>query len=211
MLLALGFLSQLAFAQYDTLWTSQGFEKNQQYPGYIVDLDGDTTHGYIQFADRVTMQDQVHFFLEKSNKKTDSLYFPADLTWHHFLDKTYQCINYSGGVSTRFIKGVLMVDRGCISKFLWYSQVEKFGEKRRQANESFSHFMNRIYPFNEVYYHNEQRKAITLDYFQLSFEKRMTGFVKENPELVEEMKEGDYGTEYEDILDIFQVYNTNCK
>lgn len=204
-------ICQSLAAQHGHLWTSLEFERNKQYEGYVVDLSGDTINGFIQFADRVSMQEEVYFFLEKSNKKTDTVYFPADLLWYHFLDKTYQCISYSGGLSSKLIKGNLISEQDCISKYVWFREVDDFSSQRREASENFVDYMDRLYPSNEVYYNVKQRQAITLDHFLLNFEKRMSSFIRENSELSTKVKERERGYGSNDVLEIFREYNANCK
>jgi hypothetical protein len=204
-------ISQVLVAQHGHLWNNLEIERNKQYEGYVVDLSGDTINGFIQFADRVTMQEEVYFFLEKSNRKTDTTYKPADLLWYHFLDKTYQCINYSGTLSTTLVKGNLILERNCISKYVWFREVDDFADQRREANETMIDYMNRLYPSNEVHYNVKQRKAITLDYFLLSFEKRMSSFIRENPELSKKVLDRERGYGSSDVLEIIQEYNANCK
>lgn len=203
-------ISQSLVGQHGHLWNDLEIEKNRQYEGYIVDLSGDTTHGFIQFADRVTIQEQVYFFLEKSNKKTDTLLFPADLLWYHFLNKTYQCINYSGGLSSQLIKGNLVLERNCISKYVWFRYADNFASQHKAADESNSDFMERLYPSNEVYYHLKQRKSVTLDHFILDFERRMADFLVENEELVAKIRKRDRGYGSNDVLDIIAEYNESC-
>ena len=204
-------ITQVLAAQHSPLWTTEEFEKNNQYEGYVVDLEGDTTFGFIQLEDRVLIQEEVHFFLEKSNKQTDTIYRPTDLLWYHFLDKTYQCINFSGGLSTRLIKGNLLVESNCISKYVWYNDAENRATLRREANETLIDYLNRLYPSTEVYYNVKQRKAITLDYFLLSYEKRMSSFIQENSEIATKVKTRQRGYRSTDILEIFREYNETCR
>lgn len=204
-------VSQTLVAQHGHLWTTQEFKRNVQYEGYVVDLDGDTIRGFIQFADRIEIQEEVKFFLEKSNKKTDTTYRPADLLWYHFLDKTYQCINYSGGTSTKLIKGSLLLEEGCISKLVWFRDAPNRASLRRELNETLTEYGDRLYPSNEFYYHNTQRRHVTLDYFLLDFIGRMSTFIREDRELFEKVKFRDKGYGPNDIPEIFQEYNENCK
>ena len=51
-------VSQTLVAQHGHLWTTQEFKRNVQYEGYVVDLDGDTIRGFIQFADRIEIQEE---------------------------------------------------------------------------------------------------------------------------------------------------------
>ena len=204
-------ITQLVAAQHSHLWTTEEFEKNRQYEGYVVDLEGDTIFGFIQFEDRVSIQEEVHFFLEMSDKQTDTNYRPTDLLWYHFLDKTYQCINYSGGLSTKLIKGNLLIESNCISKYVWFNDAENRASIRKEANETMIDYLDRLYPSTEVYYNVKQRKAITLDYFLLSYEKRMSSFIRENAEIATKVKTRERGYGSTDILEIFQEYNETCR
>ncbi len=74
------------------------------------------------------------------------MYFPVDLLWYHFLDTTYHCINYSGTLSTKLIKGNLILERNCISKHVWFRHVDNFASQHKASDESNYDFMEDFTP-----------------------------------------------------------------
>lgn len=208
LLLALiAFMGMTASAQD---WSSDVYKIGEEYPGYIIDTKGKKTEGFIKYRTRYSMQNEVHFFTEKGNKKTKVKFKAADLKEYMVADKLYHCINYSGGLMAKPIKANLVVKEGCIMEYVWYDRADNFMTMQRTSGESDEDFYARMYPRSTVYYKPGDDKPVTTDYFALKFAKKMAEYVASNKELSAKVAAKEKGYKMLSILSIIEEYNTAC-
>lgn len=192
-------------------WTNDTYQQGNQYAGYIIDIDGKKTEGFIQYADRYSMQNNINFFTEKDNKKTKIKYSSADLKEYKVADKLYHCINFSGGLMAKPIKGNLLVEDGCIKKYMWYDRDDNYLTMHKLEGETDEMFQDRMYPSKAVYYKVDDEKPVTTDYFALKFEVKMSEYVSSNAELSKKVADKEKGYGMLSILAIIEEYNKDCK
>jgi hypothetical protein len=201
-------LGHIGFAQD---WNSYPFKRGEQFEAVLITLHNDTLKGFVKFEDPVAMQEEVHFYAKQNVKKSLTVYKPADLVSYEVGDKLYHCIPYSGGVGSKTIRGNLLVKEDCITEYVWYYKAEHASTIYQEKDESLQEFYDRKFLNYEVFYNTSQSQAVDLDYFLMSYERRMADFVKEDEALSSNVlnKKRGYGKMH--VLSIIQKYNSNCK
>lgn len=207
LLLSLILLS--AFISFSQDWDPSIYKSGDQYPGYVIDSKGKKTEGFIKYTNRYDMQSTVYLYSEKGNKKTKTRFKSKDLKEYKFADKVYHVITYSGGLSSKSVRGNLVVQEGCISRYTWYSITDPF--LRRNMGESQEDFMNRKYPPTGVYKNQNSGEVKTMQNFALGYAKKMSAFIKDNKELASKVKGKKKGYRMLAIEAIFDEYNEACK
>lgn len=208
-LVATGLVLLLSTA-YAQDWSSDVYKGGELYPGYIIDADGKKTEGYIKYQNRYTMQNEVLFYTDKDDKKSKQDLKTKDLKEYKVADKLYHCINYSGGLSGSAIRANLVVEEGCITQYVWYNRAENWAILQKGASETEEEFMARMYPSVMVFMKPGDEKPRSLDYFGLSFAKKMAEYVGDNKELAKKVEDKEKGYGMLNILPIITEYNAAC-
>lgn len=209
LLLVLTLISTTGLIAQD--WSTDVYKYGEQYPGYVIDAEGNKIEGYIQYQNRYTMQNTVLFFSEKDNKKTKVKYDTQDLKEYKVADKLYHCIHYSGGLMKKPIKANLVVKEGCITEYVWYNRADNFMTMQKLPNETDEEFMNRMYPPETVYLKAGDEEPRRTDYFALKFADKMSEYIADNKELSEKVANKEKGYGMLRILEIIEEYNAACK
>lgn len=212
LLLAIVTFSTMALNAQD--FGIEAFRGGEYYAGYVMDLNGKKTEGYIRFSDRVSIQSKVVFYLDKNNKKTKIKYNSKDLKEYKLADRLYRCVPYSGemGKSTR---GLYLIEDKCIEKYMFYElkQSEKSIDKR--DTESMEEYKARIYPSWVVYKKKGTNLVKGEEYYLIGFVKKMLALIGDNAALSAKIsnKEKGYKALSGDgtIEKIINEYNDACK
>lgn len=206
LMLMLAFVSS-AFAQE---WSSDVYKHGTKYPGYIILADGSKKEGFIEYTNRYDLQNKVEFYTDKDNRKTREKYKADDLKEYKMADKLYHVIHYSGGLLKKPLRGNLLVEEGCISKYMWYNQADNYLSMRRASGESMDEYEARLYEPLEVYLKKGEEYPVTLDYFALGYKKKMGEVVADQPELAQKVADGTKGYGMLNMLNVIDEYNANC-
>lgn len=193
-------------------WSTDTYQYDEQYPGYVITKEGERIDGFIKYRNRYVMQEEVIFYKVKDNPSTKERYLAEDLKEYKVADKTYHCINYSGGASVTKIRGNLLIDgKGCIKKYVWYDRASGYNTLIRGEGESDEDFGNRKFPPTTIYYKVGDEMAVNADFFRDDFTKKMAAYVKDNKELYKKVKAEENG--YAQLFNmeaIFDEYNKDC-
>jgi hypothetical protein len=192
-------------------WTTDTYQYDELYDGYIIDNNGVKILGYIKYRNRNINQEEVYFYHEKDNPSAKKKYLVDDLREFKVADKTYRCINYSGSSSYQKKKANLLTADGCISSFLWYERASGYNTMKKLEGESDEAFGNRKFPSTVVYYKDGDDMGVTDAYFQDDFEKKMSSYVSDNRDLSKKVKSGTEGYKIANLLDIIKEFNDSCE
>lgn len=192
-------------------WSTDVYKYGEEYPGYIVTAAGEKIEGFITYRDRYSMQNNIDFWTDKTNKKTKTKYSTDELKEYLVADKLYHCIHYSGGLLKKPIKGNLVVKEGCIMEYVWYDRAESYMTMQKAAGESDEEFMTRMYPPTTVYLKDGEEDAKTVQDFGIKFAEKMSEWLSDNKELSAKVANKEKGYGMIRILEIIQEYNDNCK
>lgn len=192
-------------------WSTDVYKYGEEYPGYVIEANGNKIEGFIEYRNRYSMQNEVVFFKTKGDKKSKIKFDTGDLKEYKVADKLYHCINYSGGLLSKPIKANLLVSDGCIREYVWYNRAENYTTMQKLQGESDEDFNKRLYPPVTIYYKEGDEKPVETSYFAMKFTTKMAAYVAKDKELAAKVTAGEKGYKMLNILDIIAEYNKNCE
>ena len=197
LLLALCLLFALNMNANPQDWS--GYRTGELYAGYIIKNDGTRVEGYIEAQPRGanpgnlqlnSNQSRVIFYTDREDKKSKIIYKPADLTEYKIADKTYRSMHYSGGLSSKPLRFLLLVKDGRIAQYMWYENDNGEWEET-------------------VIFQKGQEAPVSIKSFALGFSKKMSELVSDNKELAEKVKNKEKGYGLLSLYDIIEKYNNS--
>lgn len=204
------FLITLTFQSFAQDWSSDTYQYDELYPGYIIKKDGEKITGFIKYRNRVVMQDAIIFYMDKSNPKTKESYDPKELIEYEVADKHYDCINYSGSALNNDTKALLLVKKGCITEYAWYEKMDQYNKLVKSEGESDEDFAKRKYPSISVYM-QEGQIPIDMNYFKDDYNKKMSQYLENNKELSTRVKKEKSEFSEFKAKSLIDEYNKDCK
>lgn len=190
-------------------WTGDVYKTGKIYPGYMIDAKGKKTEGFIKLQNRYAMQVTVLFYTDKDDRKSKQKIKAETLKEYSVAEKTWRCINYSGGMSKKSMRGNLLLEAGCISTYVWYSNdVSVTTKQEGETNEMYN---ARRYPSTTIYHKVGDEKAVTDAHFLLKFSKNMSEYVASNEELSAKVAAKEKGYRLIHIEAIMDEYNKDCE
>lgn len=197
----------VAFAQD---WSTDTYQYEELYPGYVIKADGEKIAGFIKYRNRMAMQDAIVFYMDKDNPRTKETYRPEELTEYEVAEKHYDCIKYSGSALNNDTKAVLLVKKGCINVYAWYQRSDQYNKLVKGEGESDEDFAARKYPITYVY-QQEGQTPVDLEYFKTDYSKKMAQYLSDNKELSSRVKKEK--AEYSEFKAkaLIDEFNKDCK
>lgn len=192
-------------------WSTTNYKYGEQYPGYVVDLDGQKLIGFIKYRNRNVMQKEVIFYSEKDNPSTKKKYKAKDLREYKVADKLYHCIPYAGSTSDFTFHGNLVVEgEGCIKQYVWYDCAPGYTTMKKLPGESDKAFGERKFPSKKVFFKDGDGAGVTKEYFKDGFPKKMATYVSSNKALAKKVKSKQPGYAERDMKKVIEEYNGEC-
>jgi len=190
-------------------WSTDNYQYEELYPGYVIKADGEKIEGFIKYRNRMAMQDAIVFYMDKNNPRSKETYRPEELLEYEVADKHYDCIKYSGSALNNDTKAVLLVRTGCINEYAWYQRSDQYNKLLKGEGESDEDFAERKYPITAVYLQVGQL-PVDLDYFKEDYAKKMSQYLSNNKEISTRVKkEKEEFSEFK-AKAIIQEYISNC-
>ncbi len=180
-------LSTLAVAQ-DWNWSNYKYRK--PYTGYVIKASGERIDGYIILNGQTENQESCVFLNDSADDRNKIVYKPADLKEYKVADKTYRSINYSGGLSAKPLKFVLLTKPGYISQYVWYDN----NDETRKIEEKQIYQKGNEKPFENAN-------------FALKFAKFFSALTADYPELSAKIANKEKGYGMLKLLEIIDEYN----
>lgn len=193
-------------------WNPDIYRVGQRYPGYIINLEGDTVSGFLEAQSRcsgsglgASNQTQAVFYVHETDKKPAAKYKPNQLKGYKIADKVYESIPYSGGLLKKPNFNLVVKD-GAIRIYEWYSAAESFGLVVRQSGDTWQDYDRRKYQIRLIIA-KDGKDPVEHAMLGLSFSKKMSEMTSDYPELAEKIKSKAKGHTYLDMFDVIQAYN----
>lgn len=183
---------------YSQDWS--GYSSGKIYPGYIIKTDGTKVEGYIEGQALATPSDspfgnsnqsRVVFYTDSKNKKTKSIYKPEDLKEYKMADKIYRSISYSGGLTSKALRFVLLAEDGAIARYFWYDNTGSYAYPAYESKDVF---------------HKKNEKPFDGSILT-GFAKKMSEMVSDYPELSSKIANKEKGYGFVNIYSIIEEYN----
>ena len=191
-------------------WSTDVYQYEELYPGYVIKSDGEKIDGFIKFRNRMAMQDAIVFYMDKDNPRTKETYRPEELLEYEVAGKHYDCIKYSGSALNNDTKALLLVKKGCITEYAWYQRSDQYNKLVKGDGESEEDFAERKYPITTVY-HQEEQIPVDLEYFKSDYPKKMSQYLSNNKELSSRVKKEKSEFSEFKAKALIAEYNKDCK
>jgi len=178
-----------------------GYRVGELYPGYIIKTDGTKIEGYLEAQPRGEgsesliqngNQTRVVFYSDPQNKKAKVTYKPTDLKEYKMAEKIYRSINYSGGLTSKPLRFVLLVQDGRIAQYMWYDN---------EGSYSYPNWKEK------VIFQKGDEKPFEMSSFILGFTKKMSALVADYKELADKVTKKEKGYGMLATYDIIKEYN----
>jgi hypothetical protein len=207
-LLFSAFMLTTFFMMAQSDWSSDTYKYRELYPGYIV-KDGEKIEGFVQYTNRHDLQSTVVFYTDKNDRKSKTKYKSKDLTEYKMADKVYHVINYTGGLLSKPLGGNLLIQDGCIKKYVYYSKDTDV--TTRNAGETQEEYMNRRYPSTVLYMKDGDEKPQTVAKLGMGFAKQAPEWLADQPELAQKIANKEKGYKFINMDAVVEEYNANCE
>ena len=204
------FLIALNFQLSAQDWSTDTYQYEELYPGYVIKADGEKIAGFIKYRNRMAMQDAIVFYMDKDNPRTKETYRPEELLEYEVADKHYDCIKYSGSALNNDTKAVLLVKTGCINIYAWYQRSDQYNKLVKGDGESDADFAERKYAITYVY-HQKDQIPVDLEYFKDDYAKKMSQYLSNNKELSSTVKKEKAEFSEFKAKAVIDQYNKDCK
>lgn len=193
-------------------WSPEVYQVGKMYPGYVIQSNGDTIHGFLKAGERCAIngigssnQNQAVFYTSETDKKPTAKYKPKEIKGYKIADKVYESIDYSGGLFKKPNFNIVCED-GAIRMYEWYSTVENFSSYRKQSNETWQEYDARRYETN-IIIAKDPDASIEYSLLGLSFSKKLQPMVEDYPELAQKVKNKEKGYTFLTMFAVIREYN----
>lgn len=210
-------LTGIAFAQNNNSstmadWSPQVYQVGKMYPGYIINLAGDTVKGFLKADTRCAIggigssnQNSAAFYLNESDKKPVDKYKPDELKGYKIADKVYESITYSGGLMKK-PNFNLVVQEGAIRMYEWYSTVENYMTLQQQSGEDWKAFDSRRFEVKLIVA-KDPKEPMEYGMLGMQFAKKMPDLISDNPEMAQKVANKEKGYKFIDMFAVIEEYN----
>ncbi len=193
-------------------WSPEIYQVGKKYPGYVIQLNGDTLIGFIKADNRCATagigssnQNMVEFYLNETDKKPTSKYKPDDIKGYKVADKLYESIAYSGGLLKKANFNVVVED-GAIRQYEWYETVDNFTMMTKGSNEEWKDYDTRRFVTKSIVAKGG-KDPIEFGMLGLQFAKKMPDLISDNAEMAAKVTNKEKGYKALNILEVIAEYN----
>jgi len=187
-----------AFNGYANPQDWSDYRPGELYAGYIIKTDGTKIEGYIEAQRRGASpgnlsfnsnQSRVIFYTHPEDENSKVIYSPTDLKEYKIADKVYRSMNYSGGLSSRPVRFLLLVKDGRIAQYMWYEHDNDEWEET-------------------VVFRKGEETPISMKSFAIGFPKKMSELVADYQELADKVRNKERGYRILSVYSIIEEYNS---
>lgn len=172
-------------------WDWNVYKYGKPYPGYVIKLTGDTLNGYILLMGPTELQEKVSFLPSENDMKNKTVYKGDDLKGFKVADKEFQSIHYSGGLTSKPLRFVMVNKPGRLCRYVWYNT----NDLTRQIEEVEIFAKGSENPFDA-------------SKFALKFAKFWSETLSDYPELSKKIADKEKGYGLTNMYNFIEEYNT---
>jgi len=194
--------------------TSDSLLRRTKYPGYMINLQGDTIQGYVLNLNLWSNQVITFFFQDVNPEIPGKKYRPKDLLGYKTASREYVQLKYSGIMSPYKYNFFLKEIDGPFQLFSWYyfadgSQLDGSPALLTEAKDDLLINEQDLW----VQYIGKTAKGAIIDLssvgFRMKFSKKMSRLVSDDPELSSKVLNKEKGYRYEDLEKIIREFNAD--
>jgi hypothetical protein len=193
-------------------WSPEIYSVGKKYPGYIIQLSGDTVQGFLEAKMRCAIggvgnsnQNLAEFYLNENDKKPTAKYKPEDIKGYMIADKVYESIAYSGGMLKKANFNLVITD-GAIRIYEWYSTKEGFALIQQQSGENWKDYDARRFDTKTIIA-KEGVDPIEHGILGMQFAKKMPPLIADNKEMAEKVANKEDGYKFLQMFAVIEEYN----
>jgi hypothetical protein len=193
-------------------WSPEIYQVGKKYPGYIIQLNGDTVHGFLKADNRCSIggigssnQNTAEFYLNESDKKPVDKYKPDEIKGYMIADKLYESISYSGGLLKKPNFNLVITD-GAIRVYEWYSTVENYSLIQKQSGEDWKAYDARRFETKTIVA-KDPSSPIEYGILGMQFAKKMPELIADNAEMAKKVADKEKGYTFLNMFAVIEEYN----
>jgi hypothetical protein len=183
------------------LWTN--------YPGYVITNDNDTIHGYLQLSNFVDNQKKALFYKDPDDDRYAKKYKAKDIKGYKVGPRCYESFKFCPATESKGMYFFLKVLDGPLSLYKWYYRPQDPTDESAMVDVDLvmgldedgldSHLIG-IKP-------NEEPVQLDSPKFISRFNKSMSKYLSDYPELAEKIANKEEGYQYGNLKEIVKEYN----
>lgn len=191
-------------AQDDTT----SLDRGTVYPGYIINLEGDTIRGYILNSNLWYNQSIVYYYTDSSNRENRIKHKAKDIKGYQVGNRIYESFKHPATYSTHTHNFFLRKITGPINYYIWYYDPDRGNLTEPELTlEGMSAAM--LFEESELWFQEVVKKGDDelIDLNPIGFAKTMSGIVEDDPGLAKKVKDKETGYKSVDAAKIILEYN----
>lgn len=194
-----------SFAQEDTT----SLQRGTIYPGYIIQLKGDTVHGYLLNSNLWYNQVTVFYYADSSDREHRIKYKAKEIKGYKVGDRIYDSFKHPGTYSTHAYNFFQRKITGPVNYYIWYYDPDKGNLTEPEITlgglaSAFLFDESALWTQEVVQKGNDDPVDLNI----IGFAKTMSGIIKDDPELARKVKDKETGYKSIDGAKIVQEYNS---
>jgi hypothetical protein len=191
-------------AQEDTT----SLQRGTIYPGYIIQREGDTVHGYLLNTNLWYNQVMVFYYTDSSDRENRIKYKAKDIKGYMVGNRMYDSYKHPANYSTHAFNFFLRKITGPVNYYLWYYDPDK-GNLIEPVLTLEGLASALLFSEDELWTQEVVKKGEDdpVDLNIIGFAKTMSGIIKDDPELARKVKDKESGYKSIDAAKIVQEYN----
>lgn len=194
-----------SFAQEDTT----SLQRGTIYPGYIIQLKGDTVHGYLLNSNLWYNQVMVFYYADSSDREHRIKYKAKEIKGYKVGDRIYDSFKHPGTYSIHAYNFFQRKITGPVNYYIWYYDPDKGNLTEPEITlgglaSAFLFDESALWTQEVVQKGNDDPVDLNI----IGFAKTMSGIIKDDPELARKVKDKEPGYKSIDGEKIVQEYNS---
>lgn len=198
--ISIGMMAQVAPEEIK-LWTN--------YPGYVITLDNDTIHGYLQLSNLVDNQKKVLFYKDADDDRYAKKYKPKEIKGYKVGPRSYESFKFSPATESKGIYFFLKILDGPLSLYKWYFRPQDPTDESALVDVDLVMGLNEDDLDSQLIGIKPDEEPVQLDSpkFISNFKKYMSRYLEDYPELAEKIASKEEGYRHENLKEIVREYN----
>jgi len=187
------------------------FKPDNYYTAYILKPGQDTIYGKIRYKSMI--RNQIRVIFKASWDAEDETFEPEELEGYGIHDMIYRSMDFSGRDSFRRRSFMQVLISGPVSMYKWiYHEKQQYFEDNDFYDYSTSFDLDD--PDNQVQYFlqrtGEHPVDISMGKFTWKFNKAMSKYLSDDPELAKKIRKKSPGYTRENLREIIAEYNKDA-
>ena len=196
-------LSCLLLAAYTK---AQSYKLNERYPGYFINVKGDTVRGYILLTNKIENQRGGEYSNDSKGEKIKIHLLPDQVKGFKVQDRIYSVVDY-GEPDPLYRHFLLTLEQGELNLYQYFRLSKDLyiseGNGQRPANGNDEQYLQ-----SEFIIINKEGKKFVIPN-QNTLSKNADEIFKGNSEIIQRIKDKDKDYRYANLSEMVKNYNNS--